>query len=103
MLTCAEIKSISTIVPMTRVSDIDSEEHHFIEQMPQQVTFGHLTLTNDQEEFLQGFNSGMESNYELDYEKRQMTAQALRNDLLETILDEETPLIWRVGFIFSVR
>ena len=100
MMNSIETKSCSTTILMVPISDPSSTEHTtFVSPMPRQVTFGHLTLTNDQEAFLQAFDAGMQSYYELDYEKQQMTAQALLNDLLETIHCEDTPLAWRLGFI----
>jgi hypothetical protein len=81
------------------VSPLPQEEQTtFISPMPQQVVLGHITLTNDCEEFLQGFEGGIEAYCEGDYERTTMTAQELLRDLAETIQDD-TPLPWRLGFI----
>jgi hypothetical protein len=87
-------RQVSTIVS----SPPQEEETTFIHPMPQQVVLGHVTLTNDCEEFLQGFEGGIQAYCEGDYERTAMTAQELLNDLVETIQDD-TPLIWRLGFI----
>lgn len=103
MLNSTETTSMSTIVPVAPHSDISSEEQEeyttFVIPMPKHITFGHVTLTNDQEEFLQGFDTGMQCYCEIDYEKQQMTAKALMHDLREAILDEEISLVWRLGFM----
>jgi hypothetical protein len=82
------------------VSSFDQEEKTiFISPMPKRVILGHVTLTNDHEEFLQAFDAGMECYYEVDYEQRHLTAQELLATLLETFYDSGTSPAWRVGFI----
>ena len=80
---------------------IPHETTTFIRPMPAQLVLGHVTLTNDQEEFLQGVDGGMESSYELYHEPQQMSAQALLTDFLETLSRGDTPLAWRVGFLLG--
>jgi hypothetical protein len=84
----------------TVVSPCPQEEQGtFISPMPQQVVLGHITVTNDQEEFLQALDAGIEAYCEDDYSfATTITAQDLLNDLLETLQDD-TPLAWRLGFI----
>lgn len=78
------------------VSPLSSEEPtSFIDPMPQQIVLGHTILTNDCEEFLQALDGGIESYCQSDYERASMTAQ----DLLNTLLDQHTPLVWRLGFL----
>lgn len=82
------------------VLSLASHEQHspFLSQMPKQVVFGHVTLTNDQEGFLQGIDAGIECYCEADYAQQQMSAQMLLNNLFRT-LHSDTPLAWRLGFI----
>ena len=73
----------------------------FIHPMPTQLVFGHLTLLNDQEEFLQGLDGGMESSYERYQQPQQMTAHELFTKLLATLSEQENPLAWQLGFILG--
>jgi hypothetical protein len=99
MLNRTETARSSPTVPVVPAAHPCPGELHFISQMPNHVTFGHLTLTNDHEEFLQGVDAGIESSCEIGYETQQMTAQELLHDLGETICDAGTSLAWRLGFI----
>jgi hypothetical protein len=95
MLNYAETTSVSTIA-----SSVQPEEPTtFLSPMPKRVVFGHVTLTNDHEEFLQAFDAGMECYCEIDYQQRHLTAQELLTTLLETFYDDDTSPAWRVGFI----
>jgi hypothetical protein len=84
----------------TTVSPLSQEEQTtFLSLMPKQVVLGHVTLTNDCEEFLHGINGGIMAYCEIDYERTEMTAQELLKDLTETIQDKSCSLAWRLGFI----
>ncbi len=72
----------------------------YINRMPEQIVLGHVTLTNDCEEFLQGLDAGMMCYCETDYERTQMTARELLSDLRETMEpDGDLSLPWRLGFL----
>jgi hypothetical protein len=80
---------------------IPHEDTTFIYPLPAQLVFGHVTLLNDEEEFLQGLDGGMETSYERYQQPQQMTAHELFTTLLETLSEGENPLAWQLGFILG--
>ncbi|MGH2479511.1 MAG: hypothetical protein ACRDHW_07655, partial [Ktedonobacteraceae bacterium] len=93
-----------TIVPSLSLalSPAHAEETPpFLFPMPNQFDLGHVTLTNDCEEFVQGIDGGIESYFDSDYLQTTMTAQALLNDMRETLAEDGTSLDWRLGFLIG--
>jgi hypothetical protein len=80
----------------------EEEQYHYPEPMPDRVQVGHVTLINDNDEFLQAFDSGIMSYYEDtdEYEQQTRTAQDIFKDLLEALTtdDPDMTLSWRLGF-----
>ena len=77
------------------------DQTHFVNPMPAQLVFGHLTLLNDDEEFLQGLDSAIEFSSEHYEEQDQLSAKALCTELLEMLSKNDTPLPWRLGYIIG--
>jgi hypothetical protein len=76
------------------------------EPTPDHIQIGHITISNDNQQFLIALGYGIEAYCECDFDKRQMRAQELLDMLLETVLDERGSFThkpvsysWRIGFL----
>ncbi len=70
----------------------------FIHPIPAQLVFGHVTLLNDEEAFLQGLECGMQFSSEWYHEPQQLSAHVVFTNLLDTLAIKRIPRAWRLGF-----
>jgi hypothetical protein len=96
MTTQTQTTSLTPAVPGTNEPILDH------------IQLGHITISNDNQQFLIAMGYGIKAYCECDLDKQQMGAQELLDMLLETVLDEwdtfrgkRVSHSWRLGFLFG--